>query len=155
LYTSFFLFYFSGLIFNYPMRILALDPGTKRIGVAVSDETKTIAQPLEWIPAEPFADFLKRLNQLLVEKEIDLVLIGLPRNMNGTYGPAAQKAEAFAAALRTAITVPVKMRDERLTTLQANKMMIRGKVRRDKRKEKVDQMAAALLLQSYLDAGAQ
>ncbi|HUE37249.1 MAG TPA: Holliday junction resolvase RuvX [Candidatus Acidoferrum sp.] len=136
------------------MRILALDPGTKRIGVAVSDETKTIAQPLEWIPAEPFAGFLERLKQLLVEKEIDLVLIGLPRNMNGSYGPAAQKAEAFAAALRSAITVPIKMRDERLTSLQANKMMIQGGVRRDKRKENVDKMAAAILLQSYLDAGA-
>ncbi len=135
------------------MRILALDPGTKRIGVAVSDETKTIAQPLEWIPAEPFADFLARFKQLLLEKEIDLVLIGLPRNMDGSFGPAAQKAEAFAAALRNAITVPIKMRDERLTSLQANKIMIQGKVRRDKRKEKVDQMAAALLLQSYLDAG--
>ena len=135
------------------MRILALDPGSKRIGVAVSDETKTIAQPLEWIPAEPFADFLARLNQLIIEKEVDLVLIGLPRNMNGSCGPAAQKAEAFAAALKNAILVPVKMRDERLTTLQANKMMIQGKVRRDKRKDKVDQMAAAILLQSYLDAG--
>ena len=137
------------------MRILALDPGSKRIGVAVSDETKTIAQPLETIPAEPFADFLARLKQLLVEKEVDLVLIGLPRNMNGTYGPAAQKAEAFAATLRTAITVPIVMRDERLTTLQANKMMVQGNVRRDKRKEKADQMAAAILLQSYLDAGAR
>jgi putative Holliday junction resolvase len=136
------------------MRILALDPGTKRIGVAVSDETKTIAQPLEWIPAEPFAGFIERFRQILAEKEVDLVLIGLPRNMNGTYGPAAQKAEAFAAALKGAITIPIKMRDERLTTLQANKMMIQGKVRRDKRKDKVDQMAAALLLQSYLDAGA-
>jgi putative Holliday junction resolvase len=90
-----------------------------------------------------------------VEKEIDLVLIGLPRNMNGTYGPAAQKAEAFAATLKTAITVPILMRDERLTTLQANKMMIQGNVRRDKRKQNVDQAAAAVLLQSYLDAGAQ
>src|SRR5215472_744247 len=132
------------------MRILALDPGTKRIGVAVSDETKTIAQPLEWIPAEPFADFLERLKQILIEKEIDLVLIGLPRNMDGSLGPAAQKAEAFAAALRAAITVPIKMRDERLTSLQANKILIQGGVRRDKRKEKVDKMAAALLLQSYL-----
>jgi putative Holliday junction resolvase len=146
-------FNFPLLIFNYAMRILALDPGSKRIGVAVSDETKTIAQPLEWIPAEPFADFLARLNQLILEKEVDLILIGLPRNMNGTYGPAAQKAEAFAAALKNAITIPIKMRDERLTTLQANKMMIQGKVRRDKRKDKVDQTAAALLLQSYLDAG--
>ena len=135
------------------MRIIALDSGTKRIGVAISDETKTIAQPLEWIPAEPFADFLTRLKQLLIEKEVDLVLIGLPRNMNGTYGPAAQKAEAFAAVLKTAITIPIKMRDERLTTLQANKMLIQGNVRRDKRKDKVDKMAAALLLQSYLDAG--
>lgn len=135
------------------MRILALDPGSKRVGVAVSDETRTIAQPLEWIAAEPFAGFLDRLKRLLVEKEVDLVLIGLPRNMNGTYGPAAQKAEAFAAALKAAITVPIEMRDERLTTLQANKMMIQNRVRRQKRKDNADKMAAALLLQSYLDAG--
>ncbi len=133
------------------MRILALDHGTKRIGVAVSDETKTIAQPLEYIPAEPFADFLARLKKLLVEKEIDLVLIGLPRNMDGSYGPAAQKVEAFVAVLRGAITIPIKMWDERLTSAQANKILIQAKVRRDKRKEKVDKMAAAILLQSYLD----
>ena len=133
------------------MRILALDHGTKRIGVAVSDETKTIAQPLEYIPAEPFADFLDRLKKLLLEKEIDLVLIGLPRNMDGTYGPAAQKVQAFVAVLHNAITVPIKMWDERLTSSQANKILIQGKVRRDKRKEKVDKMAAAILLQSYLD----
>ncbi len=133
------------------MRILALDHGTKRIGVAVSDETKTIAQPLEYIPAEPFADFLARFKELLVEKEIDLVLIGLPRNMDGSYGPAAQKVEAFVAVLRSAITIPVKTWDERLTSSQANRILIEGRVRRDRRKEKVDQMAAAILLQSYLD----
>ena len=133
------------------MRILALDHGTKRIGVAVSDETKTIAQPLEYIPAEPFADFLARLKELLVEKEIDLVLIGQPRNMDGSYGPAAQKVETFAGVLKTAITVPIKMWDERLTSTMANKALIQGGVRRDKRKEKVDKMAAAILLQSYLD----
>jgi len=133
------------------MRILALDHGSKRIGVAVSDETKTIAQPLEYIPAEPFAPFLERLNKILVEKEIDLVLIGLPRNMDGSYGPASQKVEAFVAVLKTAITVPIKMRDERLTSVMANRILIQGNVRRDKRKEKVDKMAAAILLQSYLD----
>jgi putative Holliday junction resolvase len=133
------------------MRILALDHGTKRIGVAVSDETKTIAQPLEYILAEPFADFLARLKKLLVEKEIDLVLIGLPRNMDGSYGPAAQKVEAFVAVLKMAITVPIKTWDERLTSAQANRVLIEAKVRRDKRKEKVDKMAAAILLQSYLD----
>jgi putative Holliday junction resolvase len=133
------------------MRILALDHGTKRIGVAVSDETKTIAQPLEYIPSEPFTNFLTRLKQLLIEKEIDLVLVGLPRNMDGSYGPAAQKVETFVAVLRNAITVPIRTWDERLTSSQANRILIQGKVRRNKRKEKVDQMAAAILLQSYLD----
>ncbi len=133
------------------MRILALDHGTRRIGVAVSDETKTIAQPLEYIPAEPFADFLARLRKLLVEKEIDLVLVGLPRNMDGSYGPAALKVQTFVTALKDVITVPIKTRDERLTSAQANRVLIQGNVRRDKRKEKVDQMAAAILLQSYLD----
>jgi putative Holliday junction resolvase len=132
------------------MRILALDHGTRRIGVAVSDETKTIAQPLEYIPAEPFADFLARLRKLLAEKEIDLVLVGLPRNMDGSYGPAALKVQTFVAALKDAITVPIKTWDERLTSAQANRVLIQAKVRRDKRKEKVDKMAAAILLQSYL-----
>ena len=133
------------------MRILALDHGSKRIGVAVSDETKTIAQPLEFISAESFADFLERLKKLLIEKEIDLILVGLPRNMDGSYGPAALKVQAFVAALQSAVTVPIKTWDERLTSTQANRILIQGNVRRAKRKEKVDKMAAAILLQSYLD----
>ena len=133
------------------MRILALDHGTRRIGVAVSDETKTIAQPLEYIPAEPFADFLSRLKTILAEKEVYFMLIGMPRNMDGSYGPAAQKVDAFVAVLKTAITIPVKLWDERLTSTMANRILIQGNVRRDKRKEKVDKMAAAILLQSYLD----
>lgn len=133
------------------MRILALDHGTRRIGVAVSDETKTIAQPLEYIPAEPFADFLARLKTLLTEKEVDVILIGMPRNMDGSYGPAAQKVEVFISVLKSAITVPIKTWDERLTSTMANRILIQGNVRRDQRKEKVDKMAAAILLQSYLD----
>ena len=135
------------------MRILALDHGTRRIGVAVSDETKTIAQPLEYIPAEPFAEFLERLKKILVEKEVDFILLGLPRNMDGSYGPAAEKVQTFAGILKAAITVPIKMWDERLTSTMANRVLIQGNVRRDKRKEKVDAMAAAILLQSYLDMG--
>ena len=135
----------------FAMRILALDHGTRRVGVAVSDETKTIAQPLEYIPAEPFADFLARLKRTLVEKEVDLILIGMPRNMDGSYGPAAQKVNTFVGVLKSAITVPIKLWDERLTSSQANKLLIQGGVRRDQRKEKVDKMAAAILLQSYLD----
>jgi len=121
----------------------------------VSDETKTIAQPLEYIPAEPFADFLARLRQLIQEKEVDLILVGLPRNMDGSHGPAALKVQAFVAALKDAVAIPIKTWDERLTSAQANKILIQGNVRRDKRKEKVDKMAAAILLQSFLDGLAQ
>jgi putative Holliday junction resolvase len=135
------------------MRILALDHGTRRIGVAVSDETKTIAQPLEYIPAEPFAEFLDRLKAILTAKEVDFILLGHPRNMDGSYGPAAHKVETFAGVLKAAITIPIKLWDERLTSTMANRILIQGNVRRDQRKEKVDKMAAAILLQSYLDSG--
>ena len=134
------------------MRILALDHGSKRVGVAVSDELKMLAQPVEYIPAEPFSEFLERLKVLLAEKEIELILVGMPRNMNGSYGPAALKVEEFVATLRRAVTVPIKTWDERLTSAQANRFLIQGGVRREKRKEKVDQTAAAILLQSYLDS---
>ncbi len=134
------------------MRILALDHGTKRIGVAVSDELKMIAQPLEYILAEPFADFLTRFKELLREKEVEMVLVGMPRNMDGSYGPAALKVQDFVAALKGAVTVPIQTWDERLTSAQANRFLIEGNVRRNKRKEKVDKTAAAILLQSYLDS---
>ena len=133
------------------MRILALDHGTKRVGVAVSDELKMIASPLEYIPTEPFAEFLARLKQIIHEKEIELILVGMPRNMDGSYGPAALKVEAFIAAMKNAITIPTRTVDERLTTVQANRSLIQSGVRRDKRREKVDKTAAAILLQSYLD----
>ncbi len=133
------------------MRILALDHGTRRVGVAVSDELQMIAQPLEYIAPEPFADFLARLKAILQEKEISLILIGMPRNMDGSYGPAALKVQEFVAALKDAVTIPIKSWDERLTTVQAQKFLIQGGVRRDQRKQKVDKTAAAILLQSYLD----
>jgi putative Holliday junction resolvase len=136
----------------YRMRILALDHGTKRVGVAVSDELKMIAQPLEYIPAEPFADFLDRLKEILREKEVEMILVGMPRNMDGSYGPAALKVREFVATLNEAVTVPIRTWDERLTSAQAQRFLIQGGVRRDQRKEKVDKTAAAILLQSYLDS---
>ncbi|MEI6780403.1 MAG: Holliday junction resolvase RuvX [Verrucomicrobiota bacterium] len=134
------------------MRILGLDHGSKRIGIAISDELKMIAQPLEYILAEPSAAFLARLEELIRDKEVELILIGLPRNMDGSYGPAALKVQDFVEVLKGAVSVPIKLWDERLTSAQANRCLIQGNVRRDKRKEKVDKMAAALLLQSYLDS---
>ena len=134
------------------MRILCLDHGSKRMGIALSDELKMIATPLEFIPAEPFAKFLERLKEIIREKEVELVLVGMPRNMDGSYGPAALKVQEFAAVLRDAIVTPIKTWDERLTSAQANRFLIQADVRRSDRKQKVDKTAAAILLQSYLDS---
>lgn len=133
------------------MRILAIDHGTKRMGIAISDELGVIAQPLEFIPAEPFAEFLNRLKEIICEKQVEWILVGMPRNMDGSYGPAALKVQEFVAVLKSAMTIPVKTQDERLTSAQANRLLIQSGVRREKRKQTVDKMAAAILLQSYLD----
>jgi putative Holliday junction resolvase len=134
------------------MRILALDHGTKRIGVALSDELKMIAQPLEFVLTEPIADFFVRLKEIIREKEVELILIGMPRNMDGSYGPAALKVQEFIAVLKDKVAIPIKTWDERLTSAQAQRFLIQGGVRRQDRKEKVDKTAAAILLQSYLDS---
>ena len=134
------------------MRVLALDHGSKRIGVAISDELRMIAQPLEFIPAHPPEAALRRLQAIIQEKNVSVILVGMPRNMDGTYGPAAEKAKVFVETLRQALAVPIKTWDERLTTVQANRFLSGANVRGSKRKEKVDQTAAAILLQSYLDS---
>jgi putative Holliday junction resolvase len=134
------------------MRILAIDHGTTRMGIALSDELRIIAQPLEYIPAEPSTAFLDRLRQIVREKEVSLVLVGMPRNMDGSYGPAAEKVREFVAALKEALTVPIRTWDERLTSAQANRIMTQSGVRREKRRENVDSMSAAILLQSFLDS---
>jgi len=134
------------------MRILAIDYGTKRMGIALSDETKTIAQPLQYIPSHPFDQFVVRLKEIIHAKEVDLILVGLPRNMDGSYGPAALRVQEFVAVLKLAVGMPVQTWDERLTSAQANRFLIGANVRRAQRKEKVDQTAAALLLQSYLES---
>jgi putative Holliday junction resolvase len=133
------------------MRVLAIDHGSRRMGIAVSDETKTIAQPMEFIPSEPFNQFLDRLKQIIRDQQVDLILVGIPRNMDGSYGPAALKVQEFVAVLKDAIPIAIKPWDERLTSVQANRFLSEAGVRRSKRKEKVDKTAAAILLQSFLD----
>jgi putative holliday junction resolvase len=133
------------------MRVLGIDHGTKRVGLALSDETGTIALPLEFLPAEPPDKLLSRLQGIVAARKVEEILVGIPRNMNGTYGPAAEKAREFVAALQQVLTVPVKTWDERLTSAQANRFLIETGMRRAQRKERVDQTAAAILLQSYLD----
>ena len=122
------------------------------MGIAVSDPSGMIALPLEFIPAEPFNGFLARLKTLLQEKEVELILVGMPRNMDGSYGPAAAKVQEFLADLKQTISIPIKTWDERLTSTQANRMLLQTDMRRKERRQKVDQAAAAILLQSFLDS---
>jgi len=133
------------------MRILAIDHGTKRMGIAVSDELGMIAQPLEFIPAESFAEFLNRLKEIIRAKQVELILVGMPRNMNGSYGPAALKVQEFVDALKDAVTIPIRTLDERLTSVQAHRLLTEAEVSGRQRKGKVDKSAAAILLQGYLD----
>src|SRR5256885_3055791 len=106
------------------MRILAIDHGTKRMGIAVSDELKTIAQPLEFIPAEPFADFLTRLKTIIREKEVELILVGMPRNMDGSYGPAALKVQEFVAVIKDALLKPIQNRGQSLNSAPTNPLLL-------------------------------
>jgi putative Holliday junction resolvase len=134
------------------MRILAIDYGTKRIGIAISDPTGTLASPLETIPAYPFERFVDRLKQIILEKEVSLILVGMPRSLNGQYGESANRVLDFVNVLKAAVTVPVKTWDERLTTVQAQRSMHDAGGKTKDFRQKLDSMAAAVLLQSYLDA---
>lgn len=133
------------------MRILAVDPGTRRVGLALSDPTATIASPLVTVEAEPAASLAERVARIAKEHEAERVVVGLPRNMDGTRGPAAIAAEALAAQLRDASRLPVETFDERLTSVAAERSMIAAGIRRDQRRRTVDQVAATLLLQAFLD----
>ena len=133
------------------MRVLAVDPGSRRVGIAVSDPTGTIAQPLPTVAAEPYATLVSRLAALAGEKEAARIVVGLPRRLDGSYGPEAKAARELAAALRQASGLPVELVDERLTTVAAERAMISGGIKRAKRRATIDGVAATLLLQSHLD----
>jgi putative Holliday junction resolvase len=137
------------------MRVLGIDYGSKRIGLALSDEMAMIAQPLEFVPAEPLSNALERLAAITRERGVGKIVVGLPRNMDGSYGPAAEKARGFVAALQAKVATPIRTWDERLTTVSANRALIAAGMSRQKRKTKVDQTAAAILLQSFLDSESQ
>jgi putative Holliday junction resolvase len=129
--------------------ILALDLGRARIGVAISDELQLLAHPLETILADKQAT--QRLAQIIREKKVDHVVVGIPRQMNGQIGAAASEALKFVEKLRTILPCPVVTWDERLTTVAAHRALREaGKKTRDTRAY-VDQVAAQMILQGYLD----
>jgi putative pre-16S rRNA nuclease len=132
-------------------RILALDPGTKRIGVALSDEFGWTAQPLETFERKSLNVDVAHINELVRRHEVREIVVGMPVQLNGRVGPAAQSAQQFMEALQAAVGVPVVAWDERLTTKAAEQMLIEADVSRKKRKGAVDRVAAALLLKSYLE----
>lgn len=132
-------------------RILALDPGTKRIGVALSDELGWTAQPLETFERKSLNVDVAHINELVRRHDVREIVVGMPIQLNGRMGPAAQSVQQFLEALQAAVGVPVVAWDERLTTKAAEQMLIEADVSRKKRKGAVDRVAAALLLKSYLE----
>jgi putative Holliday junction resolvase len=135
------------------MRILSLDVGDKTIGVAASDPLLLTAQGIEVIRrTSPARDF-GRLNEIITEYEVEIVVVGLPKNMNGTIGPRGELMKQFAANLQEMFPqVKVNLWDERLSTVAANKALIASDVSRAKRKKVIDKMAAVFILQGYLDS---
>jgi putative Holliday junction resolvase len=134
---------------------MAVDPGSKRVGIAVSDPTGTIAQPLSTVSAEPAATLVERLAALAREQDASRLVVGLPRRLDGGQGPEALAARALADDLRRATGLPVAMVDERLTSVAAERALLASGASRARRRQLSDQVAAALILQSHLDAEAR
>jgi putative Holliday junction resolvase len=131
-------------------RVLGLDPGERRIGVAISDATGTIATPVEFIDRK-VRGYEQRLQHLCSEWEITEIVIGLPLSLDGAEGPAAARVREFGVDVAVVAGLPVLFQDERFTTVTAERALIEGGVRRRSRTSKRDQVAAAVMLQSFLD----
>ncbi|QJW48208.1 Holliday junction resolvase RuvX [bacterium BFN5] len=135
------------------MRILALDVGDKTIGVAVSDELLFTAQGVEVIRRTSLEKDFARLQQLITDYAVETIVVGLPKNMNGTVGPRGELVQQFSLELTAAIpNITIKHWDERLSTVAAEKSLIAADVSRAKRRKVIDKMAAVFILQGYLDS---
>ena len=137
------------------MRIMGLDYGSVTVGVAISDELHLTAQGIEVIRRKQenkLRQTLARIEQLVKEYEVGKIVLGYPKNMNNTIGNRAEKSEEFAKMLERRTGLEVILFDERLTTVSAHNAMIEGNVRREKRAQVVDKVAAVFILQTYLDS---
>lgn len=134
------------------MRVLGLDLGSKRIGVATSDRSGTIATPLKVLTRSGSVktDYAA-IAALVIEEEAEAIVVGLPLNMDGTEGSAAKNARIEVERLTTVVGVPVYLHDERRTTVEADRVLMERNINAQKRKKVVDQVAAAVILQSWLD----
>lgn len=135
------------------MRILGLDVGTKTVGIAISDELGWTAQGLDTLKRNEKSseeDF-KHLANIVKQYNVEKVIVGLPKNMNGSIGERGEACKQFAEELRNWVDCPVEMWDERLSTVAAERLLITADVSRKKRKKVIDKMAAVVILQGYLD----
>lgn len=132
-------------------RILGLDIGDKRIGVAISDSLGITAQSLETINRVGKKKDVERIEEIIKEYNVDLIVSGNPINMNGTIGERSEKTVAFAKYISNRTKIPVVFQDERLTTVSAESILIEQGVRRENRKNHIDKVAASFILQAYLD----
>lgn len=136
------------------MRVMGLDYGSKTVGVALSDTLLLTAQGLEIVRREredKLRQTLARLEEIIKECEVDRIVLGYPKNMNNTEGVRCEKTMAFKEMLERRTGLPVILWDERLTTVEADRAMMEGGIRRENRKQYVDKLAAVFILQSYLD----
>jgi len=134
-------------------RIMALDVGEATLGVALSDPLGITAQPLTTLRRKSLAKDLGEIRSLVDRHDVEAIVIGLPLTLAGERGPAAQKVEAFAAKLERSLDLPVETWDERFTTVQAERALLEADTSRGRRRRVINQIAAALILQSYLEAG--
>lgn len=133
------------------MRIMALDVGSRTIGIACSDALLMTAQGIETIRRTSLENDFNRLRELITEYEVHELVVGMPKNMNGTKGDRAEKTEEFVEKMKTVIDLPITFWDERLSTVMAERQLIAADVSRKKRKGIIDKMAAVVILQGYLD----
>ncbi len=135
-----------------PMQaLMGLDLGTKTIGVAVSDRLRTVATPIETVKRKKFGVDAKRLIEIAADRSIAGIILGLPRNMDGSEGPRAQSTRAFARNLAPLVSVPISFWDERLSTVAAERALLEADTSRKRRAEVIDHVAASYILQGVLD----
>ena len=133
------------------MRIMSLDVGSRTIGIACSDALLMTAQGIETIRRTSLEKDFNRLQELIAEYEVHELVVGMPKNMNGTKGERAEKTEEFVEKMKEVIDLPVSYWDERLSTVMAERQLIAADVSRKKRKSVIDKMAAVVIVQGYLD----
>jgi putative Holliday junction resolvase len=134
------------------MKVLGLDIGEKRIGIAISDELGYTAQGMRVLTRSGLDDDLEVIKKLMVEERASEVVVGLPKNMDGSLGEAAQKVLSFTKKMEESLSVPVILWDERWTTAEATRLLLDADLSRNKRRKVVDKLAAVLILQGYLDS---